>query len=172
MDTKFICGGEKYNVYGDNRAIGMPILLTDIPKEITLQGNAFYFPSPFHVTLFYTEHVVDRYNISIPNFKDKAVDDFCEFTKQNKIEFVKYTNDFRLVVKNDSKKSIMVRCKVSNLNEFFDFINNKYDLKIKYPTPHVTLYNTRKGEHGMYLMDSDDIANFTIPIENPIGREL
>ena len=90
MDTKFICGGEKYDVYGDNLAIGMLVSLTNIPEEITLQGTKFYFPTPFNVTLFYTERVIGQYSVSIPDFKNKVVDDFCEFTSKNKINPIVY----------------------------------------------------------------------------------
>ncbi len=63
-------------------------------------------------------------------------------------------------------------CEVSNLNKFFDLMNKKYGLNIKYPSPHATLYNVLKGKSGIYLMDSDDIKNFTVPIPNPIGHPL
>ena len=60
-------------------------------------------------------------------------------------------------------------CQMLNLNKFFDLINKKYGLNIKYPTTHITLYNTFKNKPGIFLMDSDDIKNFTVPIPNPIG---
>ena len=172
MDKKFICGEKQYEVYGDNRAIGLPISIGDIPEEITLQGTKFSFPSPFHVTLFYTERFIDKYNIFISDFKNKVVDDFCKFTSKNKIEFIKYINDFRIVSRDGSMKSIFVRCEMNNLNEFFDFVNEKYKLNIAYPIPHVTLYNTNKGKPGWFLLDSDDLEKYTTPINNPIGRRL
>lgn len=176
MDSEFICGGKEYEAYIQNdeyTTIGIPVNLLNLPEEINVQGLTLYLPNPFHVSLFYMKRSIDRYNISIPDFTSKILDDFCEFTKNNKIKITSFkNNEYRLVSRDGVWKTVVVMCEVSNLNKFFDFVNNKYDLKIKHPTPHVTLYNTRKREHGMYLMDSDDIANFTTPIENPIGRQL
>ena len=66
---------------------------------------------------------------------------------------------------------MIVTCEVSNINKFFDLINKKYGLNIKYPPAHVTLY-TLKDSLGIYLIDSDDIKNLTVSIENPIGMIL
>ena len=39
-------------------------------------------------------------------------------------------------------------------------------------TTHVTIYGNLKDKPDVWLMDEDDIENFTIPIENPISRPL
>ena len=116
---------------------------------------------------------MERYNIEIPDFKDKIVEDFCEFTKSHDISLVRYLDEYRFVSKPDRDfKTVVVMCEVSNLDKFFGYINEKYGLHIKPMTTHVTLYNTLKGESGMYLMDEDDLRNFTKVIPNPIGNSL
>lgn len=173
METEFICGGSKYEIYKTTNTIGLPITLNNLPETIQIKGDTLYFPGPFHVSLFYTGRYIDKYGISIPDFVNKIVRDFCDFTKTNNIEFLGYKNEYRLVSRDDLwKKTVVVMCEISNLNKFFDSVNKKYNLKIKYPVPHVTIYNTKKGEPGMYLLDSDDIENNTILIENPIGFPL
>ncbi len=161
----------KYQLDATNKDwIGFPVSFKNLPEEVTVQGEKFYFPTPFHVSLVYIGKMIEKYNISIPNFKDKTIEDFSEFTKANDISIVRY-NEFRLVARDD-KKAILVMCEVSNLNNFFDLINKKYGLKIKYMTTHVTLYNKVKGGKGIWLMDEEDIKKLTVPIENPISHTL
>jgi hypothetical protein len=169
MDTKLICEN-KYHYYLPNSTIGLPISIKNLPEEIKIQGNTFYFPTAFHVSLIYIGKIIKKYNVLIQNFEDKVVEDFCKFSKENDIRVLEY-GDFKFVER-DGKKTIVVMCKVSNLDNFFDLINKKYGLNIKYPTTHVTLYNVKKGESGVYLMDEDDIKNFTKHIPNPIGHPL
>ncbi len=170
MEKRFICGGNKY-VISPTNTIWLPVSLENLPKEIEVQGCTLYFPSPFHVSLVYVGRIIETYNISIPDFLNKIINDFCDFTATNNIEVIRYNNEYKFVSR-DGLKTVVVMCEVSNLNKFFDFINKKYKLNIKYPPTHVTLYNTLKGEPGIYLMDSNDIKNFTVSIPNPIGHLL
>jgi hypothetical protein len=57
-------------------------------------------------------------------------------------------------------------CDISNLNNFFDLINKKYDLQIEYQPTHVTLY-TLQPNKGIFLADSGDIEKLSKPITNP-----
>ena len=173
MNGKFICGGEKYKLGGvNNDVIGMSVSF-DLPEEIKIQETKLYPPAPFHVSLVYVRKIIENYNISIPDFSSKIAEDFCDFVKSNPIEIIRYKNDeYKFVSRDGTKKTVIIMCELSNINKFFDLINKKYGLNIKYPAPHVTLYNTLKGKPGIYLMDQDDIKNFTVPIENPLGFSL
>jgi hypothetical protein len=169
--SKFICESNKYKLGGEkDYTIYLPVSFNNLPEEIKVQGP-LYRQSSFHVSLVYIEKIIKKYNIAIPDFKDKIVEDFCNFTKENNIYVIRYTNEFRFVAKNE-KRTVVIMCEVSNLDKFFDLINGKYRLNIRYMTPHATLYGNVKDKPGVWLMDEYDIKNFTIPIENPIGREL
>ena len=177
MEKEFICGGEKYEVYGDNLGIGLVVNLGGLPEKVKVRDTNFYLPAPYHVTLFYLERYTKIYEIQTLNFKSEIIKDFCEFVKTNEIKFLKYKNEYRIVQRSDRpdkepKVSIIVMCEVANLNNFFDLVNEKYGLNIKYPVPHVTLYNTLKGEPGWYLLDIEDLKTYTTFIENPIDRML
>ena len=156
----------------DNEVIYLLVSFNNLPEEITVQGITLYLPSPFHVSLVYIGKIIEKYNISIPDFLNKIVEDFCDFTKTNDIKVIRYKNEYKFATRDGIKKTVVVMCEVSNLNKFFDLINTKYGLNIKYPSTHVTLYNTLKAQPGIFLMDSDDIKNFTVAIENPIGHLL
>lgn len=170
--SRFICGGSKYEVGGEKEGvISLPVSLENLPEEVKVQGHILYLPTPFHVSLVYVGKIIEKYNVSILDFANKIVEDFCDFTKTNDISVVHYKNEFKFVTKNN-KKTVVVMCEVSNLDKFFDLMNEKYGLSIPYMPTHVTLYGNIKNKPGASLMDLYDIKNFTIPIENPIGRML
>lgn len=172
MNEKYICGGSKYTLEEKTRTITLPISLDDLPKEIHIKGHTLHVQvgEPLHVSLVYVGQLIEKYDVTIPDFLDKVIDDFCDFIKTYDIDIAHYKDEYRFVRKND-KITVVVMCEVSNHNEFFDLINKKYQLNMKYPVPHVTLY-TLDGETGTSLRDADDIKKYTIPIENPIGRKL
>lgn len=167
MERKLICG-DKF-VLGHN-TISLPVFLEGVPNEIIFRGNTFLINDFLHVSLVCIGEIVKKHNISIPDFENKVVNDFCEFFQTNDIKLISYTNDFKFVTQDDLK-TIVVMCKVSNLDKFFELINKKYKLNIEYPPTHVTLYKL-PGKLGIFLTDSNDIKNFTVPIENPIDRLL
>jgi len=67
--------------------------------------------------------------------------------------------------------SLVVMCDVSNLDKFFDLINEKYQLNIEYPPTHVTLY-TLQPNKGVFLTNSDEINNLTKVVSKPSGISL
>src|SRR3989344_2773066 len=154
METQIICGN-KY--WLSNQTIGLAVSFKNLPEEIKVQGETFFFPTPFHVSLVYIGKIIQKYDISIPNFENKIVNDFCDFTKANNIEITSLSDEYRLVSRDGINKTVVIMCEVSNLNKFFDFLNKKYSLNVKYLPTHITLYNTIKGKSGIYLLDSDDL---------------
>jgi hypothetical protein len=168
MDKKLICEN-KYEL--GYHTISLPVELKNLPDEIKVAEYTLYLPSPFHVSLVYIGKIVKKYNINEPDFENKIIADFCEFSKTNEIKIINYTDEYKFVERDD-KKTVVVMCEVSNLNKFFDLMNKKYGLNIKYQPTHITLYNKIKGEPGIYLMDMNDVKNFTKPIPNPIGHLL
>lgn len=167
MERKLICG-DRF-VFG-HETISLPVSLKNIPKEIIFQGNAFLVNDFLHVSLVCIGKIIEKYNVQIVNFKDKIINDFCEFSSSNILEPVSYTNDFKFVERDD-KKTVVVMCKVPSLDEFFKLINKKYELNIEYPPTHVTLYK-QPGKLGIFLTDLNDIKNLTKSISNPIGLSL
>jgi len=167
MDRELICGGKF--VFG-HETISLLVSLEDIPKEIIFEGNTLLINDFLHVSLVCVGKIVEKYNVQIPDFKDKIIKDFCEFSQNNDIKLTEYGNNFKFATKDD-KKAIVVMCKVSNLDKFFEFINKKYELNIEYPPTHVTLYKL-PGKLGIFLTDSEDIKNLTKPITNLVGHSL
>lgn len=169
MKRPFICGGSKYTISATN-TIGLPVSLGNLPGEITIEGNKLVAKTSFHVSLVCINEIVKKYHASISEFKDSVVKDFCDFTKANDVSLLNYLEEFKFAEEKDLK-TIIVMCKVSNLDKFFQIINKTYGLKIEYPPTHVTLY-TLPGKLGIFLTDKGDIRNLTKPIPNPVGHRL
>jgi len=119
------------------------------------------------ISPLYNKNIIgywERHDVSDSDFINNVVDDFCEFVKVNDIDILRFRDEFKFVVQ-DEKRSLVAMCDVSNLDKFFDLINNKYGLKLEYPPTHVTLYTLPSG--GIYLVDAEDIRRFTQPVDNP-----
>ena len=168
MERPFICGGNKYTISPTN-TIALPVSLEDLLPEVLISNNKLFLKSSFHVSLVCINEIIKKHNISIQDFRDSVVKDFCEFTALNDIQVLQY-KEFKYAEENDLK-TIIVTCEVSSLPKFFGILNQKYRLKIEYPPTHVTLY-AHDGKSGIFLTDSDDIKNLTKPIPNPTGRQF
>lgn len=167
MDEKLICGGKfKYG----HKAIALPVELKDLPSNLTIEDTNFVLKSSFHVSLVCVGEIIRKHNISIPDFENQVINDFCEFVRNNTVNFESYLNDFKFCAKDD-KKAIIILCKIKNLGKFFDFINHKYKLNIEHPPTHVTLY-TLPSRNGIFLTDVSDLKDFTKSISNPLGYLL
>lgn len=166
MEIKFICDNKYEFVH---QTIGLPIKLENLPIEIIIKDNTLVLQPAFHVSLVCIGEIIKKHNITIYDFENKIINDFCEFSNTNEIKVLNF-NDFKFVERDDLK-SVIAMCEISNLNKFFDLINKKYKLNIEYPPTHVTLY-ILPSKHGIFLTDSNDIKNLTAPIDNPIGHLL
>jgi hypothetical protein len=165
MDKKFICGGKKFELGGPKEdTIGLPVAFSNLPEKIEIEGYTLFLKTTFHISLVCVGKIIEKYNISIPNFLDKVIADFCDFTKNNKIDLIRYRNEFRFMSENE-RRTVVVMCDVSNLTKFFDYINKKYNTRIEYPPTHVTLY-TLQPNLGIFMIDSSDMKRLTKPLEN------
>jgi hypothetical protein len=167
METKSICGNKFPFEY---HTISLPVSLENLPNKITFEGNDFLINPFLHVSLVCIGEIIKKHNVLIPDFEIGVINNFCEFSQNNNISVIEYTDDFKFVARDDLK-SIIVMCRVPNLDKFFDLINKKYGLEIEYPPTHITLY-TLPSKLGIFLTDKGDIVQLTKIIPNPIGAPL
>ena len=171
MNKRKLCGGTKYETGGpEEDTIVLPVSLTGLPEKIEVEGHKLFLKNSFHVSLVCIGKIIEKQHISIPDFINKVFTDFCEFTKDKNISFIQYQNKFRLVSQGE-RYSVVVMCEISNLDEFFIYLNEKYNIQIESQPTHVTLY-TLEHNTGIFLTDSEDIKNLTKSISNPIGLLL
>ena len=162
--SQFICGGERYQ-YG-SRTIGIPVAVSNLPKEIEVEGYKLLAKTEFHSSLVYAGRIADKYGFYSADFEQKVLADFCAYTAAHSIEFVRFTGEFRFVDKED-KKTVVAMCEISNLAPFIDFLNKKYSLKLEYPPTHVTLF-TLQLNAGVFLIDAEDLQKSTKIIPAPV----
>jgi len=163
---RYICNGNKYT-FRDG-TITLPFFLNNLPKELEAEGDKLLLKSNFHVSLVCIGKIIEKYNISIPDFESLVIKDFCDFTKNNDVSLVKNTNELR-IAKQDERKSVILMVEVSNINRFFDYLNQKYKLNIENQPTHITLY-TLQPDMGIFITDSKDLEYLTKIIENPINN--
>ena len=92
---------------------------------------------------------------------------FVNFTKSNSISLIGYRDEFRFV-KDGERKSLVVMCDISNLDNFFDLINNKYSLSFNPQPTHVSLF-TLQQDKAIFLVDKDDISTLTKIVPKPVN---
>jgi hypothetical protein len=164
--AKYICGGGKYMLGGPNEdSIGLPISISNLPEKTNAEGYLLSVRTVFHVTLVAIGKIIEKHKVTSPDFLDKIVSDFCEFTQKNNVDLLRFRDELKFASEKE-KRSIIMMCDISNLNKFFDFINEKYNLQVEYPPTHVTLY-TLQQDIGIFLTDSKDIKTMTKSIKNP-----
>lgn len=138
--------------------------LLGLPEKINVEGYELVRRSVFHITLAAVGKIMEKHKVSASDFLNKVIDDFCEFTKTNNIDLLRYRDEFRFAAQ-DEKRSVVAMCDVFGLDKFFQLLNQKYSLAIECPPTHVTLY-TLEPDAGIFLVDSHDINKFTRPIIN------
>src|SRR3989344_4032982 len=106
MERTVICEGKF--VFGYN-TISLPVFLSDIPNKIIFEHNDFFVNDFLHISLVCIGKIIEKYNVSVSNFEDKIINDFCEFSQNNEVKLMEYSNDFKFVQKDD-KKTIVVMC--------------------------------------------------------------
>lgn len=171
MAKHFICDGEKYEVGGPQEdTIGLPVTFSGLPSTIEVEGYTLSLKTSFHVSLVCIGKIIEKNKLTEPDLVNKVIADFCDFTSHTGIDLLRYLNEFRFVSEAE-KRTVVVMCDASNLDTFFDSINQKYGLQLEYPPTHVTIY-TLQPNVGIFLTDSNDIQRLSKPIERPAGINL
>ncbi|MDD4531615.1 MAG: hypothetical protein PHH21_02840 [Candidatus Pacebacteria bacterium] len=168
IEERYICNGNKYT-FRDG-TITLPASLDNLPKQIEVEGCKLTLKSNFHVSLVCVEKIMEKHRISIPDFENLVIKDFCDFIKNNDFSLIRYRDEFRFATENE-KKSIVVMAEVSNIDKFFNILNKKYGLKAEVQPTHVTLY-TLQPDIGIFITDSKDLEHLTKTIKSPIGLPL
>jgi hypothetical protein len=171
MSKEYICNSNKYKIGGPKLdTINLPISVNKLPQKIIIGGYDLTLKSKFHVSLVCVGKIIEKNKISIPDFLNRVMDDFCSYTKNNDIDFLRYHDEFRFVSQSE-RRAIIAMCDISNLQEFFDLINKKYNLNVEYQPTHVTIY-TLQPEIGIFITNKEDLNKLTKIIPRPAGVDL
>ena len=146
-------------------SIALPVQLYGLPEYVCVGDMTLLRKSAFHVSLICTGKICEKEGMPAPQFHENILKDFEKFIKTKPVAFTRFTNEFRLVSEGE-KRTIIAMCEVSNLNLFFDAVDEKYNLQLEYPPLHVTLY-TLQPDVGIFVTDKADIENLTTVIPSP-----
>ena len=172
MSAQFICGGNKFVVGGPGlETIALPISVSGLSATIKVEGCELALRPDFHVSLVCIGKIMEKHSVTLPNFRERVIEDFCGYVQYNDINLLKYNDEFRFASK-DEKRSVVVMCDISNLQGFFNLINKKYSLRIEYPPTHVTLYTLQTDRPGIPLTDGEDLKKLTKIIPPPFESKL
>ena len=98
--------------------IGLPVSISLLPGKIDAEGYSLSAKTKFHVTLVAIGKIVEKHKVAIPDFLNKIVSDFCEFTQKNNINLLRFRDELKFASEGE-KRSIIMMCDISNLNKFF-----------------------------------------------------
>lgn len=168
MEKIFLCGGNKYQYAV--QTIGLPLLLSNLPEQIAVEGNILLRRTSFHVSLVSIGEIIKKNSITTPEFEESVIKDFCDFVGSQEINLERFSDEYRFVEEKE-RKSVVAMCIVSNLEKFYDLINAKYQLHLECPPTHVTLY-TLQPNAGIFVTDSNELTGLTKIIPKPKGISL
>lgn len=141
-----------------------PELFREFPDLVQWDGTTLRKKSEFHVTLLQIRIASELVREPLEGFESKVENFFHSFIKEKPIEVVSFLDDFRYAEK-EEKKTIVVRCTVSNLNEFFVALNRAIHIDMPTQPTHVTLYTLQKNI-GIHVPDDrtmEDLERVHLP---------
>ena len=109
-------------------------------SEVHWNSRKLVKKEEFHVTLLHAKATPKLTHV--PN--EELASFFELFVENNPIELVSFLDDFRYV-EEDEKRTIIVRCMVSNLAELFIAFNTVFEVQLPTQPAHVTLYSLEKS---------------------------
>jgi serine protease inhibitor len=166
----YICESEKHKYSKGYLYLPINLNVEKLPENITIQDTQLQIKSSFHVSLICIKNI--EQDSGTENIGEKIINLFCEFIKENDINFDGFTGEFRFAKREeDDRRSLVGMCNISNLNNFFDKINSDLGLNIPYQPTHVSLY-TLVPDEAIGLNSLEDILSMTIDISHELPKDL
>lgn len=110
------------------------------PRAVSWKNVRLDIKDEFHVTLLN----VGTASALSQRPREDIVSFFNAYAARRPIALVSFADDFRYVEK-DVRKTILVRCVVSNLNLLFEELNRTFEIDMPMQPAHVTLYTLQKN---------------------------
>lgn len=139
----------------------MPVHVVGLPKTIFVAGETLQVKNSFHVSLLYIKNILER----SPAVEQAIIDEFCSFSKENDISFVKYTSEFRFAA-DRGRKTLVALCEIHNLAHFTNQLRAKLAIEIPDQPTHVTLY-TLQPNLGIGLNSPQAMEQKSHQVEAP-----
>ena len=132
----------------------MPVTIENLPETVIVNGTILHRKSSFHVSLLCVKDIVAGNGIEI---EQKLLNVFCSFVGEHNISLVSYLDEFRFA-EDAERKTLVVRCTINGLKEFFSYIESSLGIVVLSQPTHVTLYtlqpNIGIGLNSLEAMES------------------
>lgn len=152
---------ESSNITYDKGYIALWCEDYDIPDTIEIDGDTLTKKDHFHVSLLCVKNILEVN----PDVEEEVLKHFCDFSKKYEIKFESFTKEFRLATR-EERKSVVVMCKVSNLDTFAEFLAEKLGLPVAVQPTHVTIY-TLQHNMGIGLNSPEELEEKSNIVEVP-----
>lgn len=110
-----------------------------LPDKVEIGEKNLTKKESFHVSLVCVKEMTGYAS------EDAILELFAEYVKDHPIEFVGFINGFHHATKGEDE-TVVVRCSVSQLEEFFERLNEPLHTNIPVQPTHVTLYTLVPGK--------------------------
>jgi len=144
------------------RVVALPLTISGLNPRIEFEGKPYIAKTEAHISLVMVRRL-------LPTLIEKGLSE--ELAEQRVMEtinkgleffnprFEGLTGALRLGQFED-RYSIVAMAKVSNIDEFYDYVNKELGLALEIPPVHITLY-TAPNEKAIGLVNSKDLASKT-----------
>jgi hypothetical protein len=97
--------------------------------------------------------------------ENEILERFCAYIKNNDVSLVRLNDEFRFAQKNE-RKSLIVRCEISNLQGFFIELSEQFGFTIPLQPTHITLY-TLQPNAGIGLNSPEAMERNSLKVSAP-----
>ncbi len=130
--------------------ITLPVSLDSysLPETMMWNGSTLLKRDTFHVSLVCVKEIApvlaNKKGVTLSEAEDQIVLLFNQYVTEKPIEFLSFKPELR-EAREGEKQSIVILCKVSNLEAYFKLLNETFDLEIPVQPTHITLYTFQKN---------------------------
>lgn len=133
-------------------------LFADFPATVEWKGDILLKKDNFHVTICRGENIFTAAGLNLEEGEEKLLSFFNSFVEKRPITLLSFLDDFRYAVDEErDRKTVVIRCTVSNLSEFFLELNSSFGINLPVQPAHVTLYTLQKNL-GIHI-PSEEVMN-------------
>lgn len=162
---------ERHNY--DNGYIGLVNLeLRGLPEQVHLGEYNLTLKSEHHISIICAKRIapiIDDENANA--IESKLVEDFKDYVaNKNPLIEYKLTEEYRLV-RRDEKMSLVVIVILNGLVEYFEHLQNKYNIDLPLQPAHITLY-TLQLNVGIGILSDEQLKNDSevVDINLPLSK--
>lgn len=126
-------------------------IFAEFPDSVEWAGNTLTKKDEYHVTICKGDEVYNAAQLNLPEGEEKLLAFFKTFVAERPIALQSFLSDFHYATDDArGRKTIIIRCTMRNLEEFFSALNKKFNIEMPTQPAHITLYALERNE-GIHI---------------------